>query len=191
MKDLLAVRKALKLRKPTFKPQDSHKLKRIKKSWRRPMGSDSKMRQHFRGYCRNVSTGWRSPVAVRGLHPTGKAVVMVAHEKDIEKIHPDKQCALLSGLLGLRKKVMLMELLEKKKISVVNVKDTRTWIANVKKKKEDEILTGKMRKKDREDKKKKAPKEKKKEKDISETVSEEEKKAQEKKENDKLLMQEQ
>lgn len=187
MADQLQIRKALKSRKPTFRAQDSHKKVRVKNRWRKPRGSDSKMRQRFRSYARVVKTGWQSPKSVRGLDRTGLEIVYVAKESDIQSIDAKKQGAMISGKLGLKKKLILLNILEEKNITVLNVKDVKQWKLEKEKKRAELKQQKTAKNKQKEEKKKKVVEKKEKKKDLSETISEEEKKAQEKKEKDKIL----
>jgi len=53
---LFKVRKVLKGKKPTFRRQCHHKFKRLKTSWRRPRGLQSKQRRGYLGtFRRNPS----------------------------------------------------------------------------------------------------------------------------------------
>ncbi|MFH1399358.1 MAG: 50S ribosomal protein L32e [Candidatus Woesearchaeota archaeon] len=180
MRDLLAVRNSLKKKKPTFSRQDSHKIKRLKKSWRRPKGWHSKMRMKIKGYRRSVEPGWGSPRAVKGLHSSGLAVVRVNRVEDVEQI-TKKQCIEIGKGVGIKKKMAIVELALKKNIMIVNVKDPKGYIAKV------EESIKKRKEKTTKVKKVEAPK-----KSIEEAVEgEEDKKKREKKEFDKLLTKEQ
>jgi len=183
----LEVRKKLKARKPTFMVQDSHKHKKIRQRWRKPRGSDSKIRQGFRGYHRAVEHGWKSPRDVRGFHPLGLAIVMVHTIKDIDSIDTKKQGACIASAVGTKKKLQMIELLQKKKITILNFKDANAYVTDVQKKIEEKKSKKKVSQKIKEEKKtKKIIKEEKKD-NLSKTITEEEKKQQEKKEKDKIL----
>ena len=65
IKELLDKRKALKKKKPVFTRQDAHKKKKVGWKWRKPKGSDSKMRVGKKGYKRSVRPGWGSPACGR------------------------------------------------------------------------------------------------------------------------------
>ena len=45
----LELRKDIKKKKPTFLRQDGHKKKRLGNKWRRPTGTDNKVRLGLRG----------------------------------------------------------------------------------------------------------------------------------------------
>ena len=47
-KKMLELRAKLKKKKPRFIRQDAHKIKRIDKSWRKPRGKDSKIKQNLK-----------------------------------------------------------------------------------------------------------------------------------------------
>ena len=49
-------------RKPDFIRQDAHKKPKLGYKWRKPKGSDSKIRKHLKGYRVGVSVGWKKPL---------------------------------------------------------------------------------------------------------------------------------
>ena len=190
-KKLLELRKKIKSKKPVFVKQDAHKQKKLSSSWRRPRGIQSKMRLHKRGYRTVVSTGYGSPAAVKGLHKSGLKIVLVSNLKDIESLNPKTDGILISSKTGMRKRIEIMKSAKEKGISVLNKKDSESWLKEsqekIEKRKEDKkkkLETKSQKKKELE--KKSAEK---KEEKLSDKLSEEEKKAKEKQEKDKVLIQ--
>jgi large subunit ribosomal protein L32e len=116
----LTVRKTLKAKKPDFVRQESWRYKRVKSSWRRPRGIDSKMRVQKKGWPKSVDTGYRSPKAVRGLHPSGFEEVIVHTMKDLGGINAHKQAARIAHTVGKRKRATIIEKAEALKIHVLN-----------------------------------------------------------------------
>lgn len=183
MKVLLELRNKLKKKKPEFVRQDAHKIKRLKKKWRKPKGLHSKMRHGFRGYRRCVQVGWGSPAKVKGLHKSGMKMRVVHSIKDMIGIDNAKEGIIISRKLGLRKKLQVIDIAIKNKITVFNLKDPVKFIEETRKQKEDS-----KKKKKEEVKKKESKKVKQTKKTIEEKVETEEEKAKrEKKEKDKLL----
>ncbi|MFN4046736.1 MAG: eL32 family ribosomal protein, partial [Acidilobaceae archaeon] len=81
------LREAIKgKRKPRFMRYLSWEFWKFERrdSWRRPKGNDSKMRLEIKGYPPRVKIGYRTPRALRGLHPSGLKPVVVRSLKDLE-----------------------------------------------------------------------------------------------------------
>lgn len=116
---MLSLREALKRKKPDFKRQESWRYKRLKPSWRRPRGIDSKMRLKKRGWPKSVDTGYRSPRDVRGLHPSGFEEVIVHNVNELESIKPG-QAARISHTVGRRKRAEIIRRAEELKVYLLN-----------------------------------------------------------------------
>jgi len=184
-KKLLATRKIIKSKKPEFVQQDYHKKKRLSKKWKRPTGVQSKMRHQFKGYNRRVKQGWRSPVSVRGFHGKGVKPVLIKSISELLHISKD-QGIIVSGKVGLKKRIDILKKAEELKLLVLNLKTDKV-IAKAESMKKQKIEEKKeknaKKKKSIEESLKKAEKSQKKE-----EVTEEEKKAEEKKEKDEVLI---
>ena len=120
---LLAVRKAIKARKPTFVRQDAHKKNEIKRTgWRRPRGIHSKMREGRRGYRRKISIGWKSPAQVRGMDRTGLQPVLIYRVSDLERLTSTTQGGIIASRVGGRKRLAILGAAQGK-YRILNVKD--------------------------------------------------------------------
>lgn len=117
--EMLSLRETLKGKKPEFNRQESWRYKRVKPSWRRARGLDSKMRTKRKGWPKSVDHGYRSPKSVRGLHPSGFEEVIVHNVKDLDEITSD-QAARISHTVGRRKREDIVERAEELKIYVLN-----------------------------------------------------------------------
>ncbi|MFQ6074903.1 MAG: 50S ribosomal protein L32e [Candidatus Bathyarchaeia archaeon] len=117
---LLRVREVLKTRRPVFIRQESWRYKRVKPSWRRPKGIDSKMRLGKGGWPRSPKVGYRSPRLVRGLHPMGLKEVLIHRPKDLDPIDPKQYVARIAHTVGARKRLRILEKAEELGIHVVN-----------------------------------------------------------------------
>ena len=106
--------------KPQFNRQDYHKKKRTPTSWRRPRGGLSKQRRGVKGKGPKVEAGFRSPKAVRGLHPSGFEEVRVENPDDLEGVDGDRQAARIGSTVGGRKRERIEELAEEAGIRVLN-----------------------------------------------------------------------
>jgi large subunit ribosomal protein L32e len=119
LSEMLSLRETLKSKKPEFNRQESWRYKRVKPSWRRARGLDSKMRTKRKGWPKSVDHGYRSPKSVRGLHPSGFEEVIVHNVKDLDEITSD-QAARISHTVGRRKREDIVERAEELKIYVLN-----------------------------------------------------------------------
>jgi large subunit ribosomal protein L32e len=106
--------------KPQFNQQDYHKKKRIPTSWRRPRGQLSKMRRGIKGKGDTVEAGYRTPEAVRGLHPSGFEEVRVHNVDDLEGVDGDTQAVRIASKVGGRKRERIEEVAEDREIRVLN-----------------------------------------------------------------------
>ncbi len=188
--------KMIKRKKPRFYRQDAHKKPSLGYKWRCPKGIDSKMRLKLGGYRKSPCTGYGAAKSIFGLHPTGLAMLVVSSISQLKDINPTKTGILLSSTLGQKKKVGIIKEAEKKKIKILNMKNTAAYLKEVednmkkrKDKKEKAVETKEKKKKDLEkEAEKKEKEEKREEESIEGALSEEEKKKEEKKEKDKVLI---
>ncbi|MEA1904959.1 MAG: 50S ribosomal protein L32e [Candidatus Hadarchaeota archaeon] len=103
-----------------FKRQESPRLKRLGKSWRRPRGKDSKMRLGEKGKPSVPKIGHRGPRFARGVHPSGLAEVLVNAPEDVERVDPGKQAIRVASRVGRRKKEQILRRAGERKIKVLN-----------------------------------------------------------------------
>lgn len=207
---LLKTRKIIKRSKPEFLKQDHHKKKRIPKKWGKPKGLHSKMRHGLKGHVKLMSSGYRSPKAIRSFDKSGMKEIIIFNVDDLNKLTKDS-IAVISKNTGRRKRLDILKKCKEKGLKVSNVKDIEAYINDVKtrmnkkkeekqkkmqdkdkKKKEREVFA---KKKEEEMKKGKGEKETGKEgsEDLADKLEEEdreqeeEKKRKEKEEKDKVL----
>ncbi len=109
-----------KPKKPKFKRQESWRYKRVKASWRRPRGIDSKMRQKVKGWPSSPEAGYSSPKKTRGFHPSGYVEVHVQTVEDISAIDPENQAIRIGRTVGGKKRVEILILADKRGIHVLN-----------------------------------------------------------------------
>jgi large subunit ribosomal protein L32e len=106
--------------KPQFNRQDYHKKKRTPTSWRRPRGGLSKQRRGIKGKGAKVEAGYRTPKAVRGLHPSGFEEVRVERPEDLEGVDGDREAVRIGSTVGARKRERIEERAEEAGIRVLN-----------------------------------------------------------------------
>lgn len=121
---LLRLRAKLKRKKPKFLRQEWWRFDKFKNDpkWRRPKGTDSKMRMKLKGKARSPSIGWSSPRLVRGLHPSGYEDVLVHNVKELEMLDPQRQAARIAHTVGKRKRMAIIERAKELGIKVLNAR---------------------------------------------------------------------
>jgi large subunit ribosomal protein L32e len=105
---------------PQFNRQDYHKKKRVPTSWRRPRGQLSKQRRGIKGKGATVESGYRSPTAARGLHPSGFEEVRVHNTGDLSEVDPATQAVRIASAVGARKRERIEDECEDREIRVLN-----------------------------------------------------------------------
>ncbi len=119
-KRLIRVKKNISKKRPKFSKFESWRLVRVKDYWRRPTGIDNKMRQKRKGWPKSVKVGYRSPRAVRGLHPSGMEEVAVFNVGDLTIVDPETQVARIGGSVGARKRSAIVSEAENLGIRILN-----------------------------------------------------------------------
>jgi large subunit ribosomal protein L32e len=116
----LKLRESISKSRPAFRRQEWFRYVRLGDSWRKPRGIHSKMRRNYKYRPNLVSTGYRGPKAVRGLHPSGFQEVMVFRVEDLEDVDPEKQAARIGHSVGTRKREEIEKVADDKGIRVLN-----------------------------------------------------------------------
>jgi len=106
---LMRLKKRMSQKRPHFRQFEEWRLVRIKDHWRKPKGIDNKMRQKRKGWPRTVNVGYRSPKAVRHLHPSGMEEVAVFNVGDLTIVDPETQVARIGGTVGRRKRRFILK----------------------------------------------------------------------------------
>lgn len=107
--------------KPTFWGRFGKKNLRTRRNpkydkWRKPRGEDMLLRKDD-GMI--VQSGYRTPRAIRGMHPSGYEEVLIQSARDFNNVKKN-QAARISGTIGRKKKIALIKLANEKKIPVLN-----------------------------------------------------------------------
>jgi len=117
---MLELRKVMKKREPDFIRQESWRYVRVKESWRRPRGIDSKMRLKKKGRPPIPNIGYRVPKIVRSRHPSGFIEVLVHNVKELEGIDPKRYAIRIASTVGRRKRIEIIKMADKLGIKVLN-----------------------------------------------------------------------
>ncbi len=174
---------------PKFIRHDAHKKKRIGISWRRPRGRQSKMRLRLKSYARARSTGFGSPVAVKGLSRSGFTQNVVANTADFKDLNKTTDGVIISRTVGMLRRSELVDFAQKNGFKTLNIspdKFKKSFEAVLAAKKEHKKVISK-RKESKEKPKSKKEDKKGTVKTTTPEESDEESKVKEKQEKDKLL----
>jgi large subunit ribosomal protein L32e len=117
---LFSVRKVQKGKKPQFKRAACHKFKRLDTNWRRPRGSQGKQRRKYVAKGALAQVGYGSPVAVKGLHPSGFMDVLISSIAELELVDPSFEAIRIAATIGARKKAIILAKAEELGIRVLN-----------------------------------------------------------------------
>ena len=120
---LMRLKKRMSQKRPHFRQFEEWRLVRIKDHWRKPKGIDNKMRQKRKGWPRTVNVGYRSPKAVRHLHPSGMEEVAVFNVGDLTIVDPETQVARIGGTVGRRKRRFILKEAIELGIRILNLGD--------------------------------------------------------------------
>jgi large subunit ribosomal protein L32e len=102
--DMLKKRKAENIKRPKFKRYLRKRFMRLSQSWRRPRGVHNKKRKRIKSKGKRPLIGYRGPKLTRGANAKGYPEKLCYTRADIIKV-PSTHMIVLSGKLGLRKKI--------------------------------------------------------------------------------------
>jgi len=106
----------------TFKRDGFGKKRQLSDSWRKPRGQHNKQREQKKAKGALPKPGFGSPVAVRGMHPSGFFEVLVSSLKELEGINPKTHSVRIGATVGDRKRMVLQETALSAGIKVLNVR---------------------------------------------------------------------
>lgn len=127
-KRLMELRKAINKKRPSFRRVESWRYKRVKDSWRKARGIDSKTRKKKKLGVKSPTMGYRGPKKVRGLHPSGYFEVRVTTPNDLEDLNKNRHILKISSKLGARKRIALTDYCQKKGFKILNLGVSRREI---------------------------------------------------------------
>jgi large subunit ribosomal protein L32e len=109
-----------------FKRDGYGKKRQLSDSWRKPRGQHNKQREQKKAKGALPKPGFGSPVAVRGMHPSGFFEVLVTSLKDLEGLDPKTQAVRIGATVGTRKRVIIQEQAVTAGLKVLNARVTKT-----------------------------------------------------------------
>jgi large subunit ribosomal protein L32e len=118
---LLKLRAEISKRRPRFPRNKSGHRQLLRKSgWRKPSGHNTKLRLHRGSRLPIVTDGFRGPVEVRGLHKSGKNMVLVHNMSQLLSLKPAEDAVIIADI-GKRKKYDLIKKASELNFMITNV----------------------------------------------------------------------
>ncbi len=105
-----------------FKRDGYGKKRQLSDSWRKPRGQHNKQREQKKAKGALPKPGFGSPVAVRGMHPSGFFEVLVTSLKELEGLDPKTQAVRIGGTVGTRKRTIIQDKALTAGLRVLNAK---------------------------------------------------------------------
>lgn len=109
-----------------FKRDGFGKKKQLSASWRKPRGQHNKQREQKKAKGALPKPGFGSPVAVRGMHPSGFFEVLAFTLQDLEGLDSKTQAVRISATVGTRKRIALQERAISAGLKVLNARAMKT-----------------------------------------------------------------
>ena len=117
---LLKIARQKKNHKPKFRHEQAHRWIRVSDSWRKVRGIDNATREKRKGRIAMVSSGYRTPKAVRDLHPSMYVEVRVHRASELEELDPEVHAVRIASTVGSRKRQEIMAAADAKLLRVLN-----------------------------------------------------------------------
>ena len=120
-KRMIELRKKISKKRPSFRRVESWRYVRVKDSWRKARGIDSRTRIKSKSGVKSPSVGYRGPKKVRGLHPSGYEEVRVHNINDIKGLNNKKHAIKVSSKLGVKKRIGVVDYAQSRGFKVLNL----------------------------------------------------------------------
>jgi large subunit ribosomal protein L32e len=109
-----------------FKRDGYGKKRQLSDSWRKPRGQHNKQREQKKAKGALPKPGFGSPIAVRGMHPSGFFEVLISSVKELEGIDPKTHAVRIGATVGDRARSGLQENAVAAGFKVLNPRVART-----------------------------------------------------------------
>jgi len=120
-KRLIELRKKINKKRPSFRRVESWRYVRVKDSWRKARGIDSRTRIKSKSGVKSPSVGYRGPKKVRGLHPSGYEEVRVHNINEMKDLNNKKHAIKVSTNLGVKKRISVIDYAQSRGFKVLNL----------------------------------------------------------------------
>ncbi|HJJ47401.1 MAG TPA: 50S ribosomal protein L32e [Methanocorpusculum sp.] len=115
--------KAREAKRANFYRQTLQTKVKLADTWRRPRGLHSKQRMYFQAKGAHPQTGFGSPKAVRGFHPSGYREVLVFTTAELADVDPATTAVRIGASVGGAKRAAIQTEAEKLGIKILNKKE--------------------------------------------------------------------
>jgi large subunit ribosomal protein L32e len=105
-----------------FKRDGYGKKEQLSASWRRPRGLHNKQRRQKKAKGALPTPGFGSPVAIRGMHPSGYREVLVFTPGELEGLDPATFAVRIGGSVGTKKRMEIQQQALSAGLKVLNQK---------------------------------------------------------------------
>jgi large subunit ribosomal protein L32e len=109
-----------------FKRDGFGKKSQLSDSWRKPRGQHNKQREQKKAKGKLPKPGFGSPLAVRGMHPSGFYEVLVFTVDGLEGLDAKTQAVRIAAKVGNRKRAGIQEKALSAGLKVLNARETKT-----------------------------------------------------------------
>jgi large subunit ribosomal protein L32e len=109
-----------------FKRDGAGKKKQLAESWRKPRGLHSKKRLQKKAKGPLPKPGFGSPVAVKGMHPSGYREIRIFTMSELDGLDPAIDAIRIGASVGNRKRLVLQEQALAAGLKILNPRDIRT-----------------------------------------------------------------
>ena len=106
----------------SFKRDGYGKKRQLSDSWRKPRGQHNKQREQKKAKGALPKPGFGSPIAVRGMHPSGFFEVIISTLKELEGLDPKTQAVRIGATVGDRKRIAIQEKAAAAGLKVLNAR---------------------------------------------------------------------
>jgi large subunit ribosomal protein L32e len=117
---ILRIARKKKKHMPKFRHDGARRWIRVSDNWRKPRGIDSATREKRKGRIAMVASGYRTPKAVRNLHPSLFVEVRVHNPSEVENLDPDVHAVRIAATVGARKRQEILVAADAKTLRVLN-----------------------------------------------------------------------
>ena len=108
-------------KRPSFRRVESWRYVRVKDSWRKARGIDSRTRIKSKSGVKSPSVGYRGPKKIRGLHPSGYEEVRVVTIDDLKTLNNNIHAIKISTQLGVKKRIQLIDYAQSRGFKILNI----------------------------------------------------------------------
>jgi large subunit ribosomal protein L32e len=102
-----------------FKHQENWKYVRLGDRWRKPRGGKNPIKRCKNGRTPLPTVGYRTPVKIRGLHPSGLKEVRVFTPSELKGLDAKKNIVRIGRTVGGRKRALIVNEAKKLKLRVI------------------------------------------------------------------------